>query len=802
MSFDSEAFLQQLLETFRIEAQEHINNMRTSLLDLEKLEASERHGLVERVFREAHSLKGAARAVDMADVEQLCQSMESIFAKCKQGELALNPDGFDVMHQSVDLVENIVNSESGQGGTEVSALIKTLQSVEAGEYAASTSAPNVAPPPTPEPPKQTSEEKVSPPTPKKAVEEKKDAPPSKITPPIPSIPEPPKTSPPPAEPPRKKTPKAKSSSGETIRISTAKLDALLLQVQEMLSVKLSAGQRSFELSNVWLQLSVWQKESAKIREQARLLDKKLIKHRDDFSRDTASKIEDVLAFLKYQNTQLDALQTTIGRMLQQSQRGEHDLGTMIDGLLDDMKQILMHPFALLLDIFPKMIRDLSRAQGKKIDLNIEGADIEIDRRILEEMRSPLIHLLRNSVDHGIEAPDERIANNKAETGTINITVSQVDATKVKVTISDDGKGIDTDRLKNKAVQQGILTKSAADALDDEEATALIFQSALSTSKIITEISGRGLGMAIVQEKTQNMGGDIIVASTKGLGTVFEIVLPTTIATFRGVLLEVVEQKFIIPTLNITRVANISAEEIKTVENRETIVLDGEVLPVVSLAQVLELPANDNVPPHRITLVVLSLTGAKIAFSIDKIINEQEVLVKGLGAQLSRVRNVAGVTILGSGDVVPILNVPDLYKSATHISFGQSKIPIAKSDRTPKSILVVDDSLTSRSLLRNILDASGYIVETSVDGVDAFTTLRTQSFDILISDVEMPRMNGFELTAKVRADEHLKDLPIVLVTSLASKEDKERGIDAGANAYVIKSNFDQTKLLEIISRLIG
>ena len=591
MSFDSEAFLQQLLATFRMEAQEHIDSIRAFLLDLEKLEPVDRHPLVEKIFREAHSLKGAARAVDMADVEQLCQSMESIFSKCKRGELALVPDGFDVMHRTVDLVETIVNSESGQGGTEVSTLINILKQIEVGEHAeplppsvieSRPNEPSSAPKPKPDAETKTpsSSQEIS--------TTKKDEPPSIAQPPQQTSPKPSKNLPPSTSLPQKKT-VTKQSTSETIRISTAKLDGLLLQVEEMLSAKLAAKQRSLELSDAWLQLSLWQKESVKIRAQSYELDKKLTKHKADFSRETASQIENVLAFLKYHDSQLEKMQETISTILQGARQSEHELDTMVDGLLDDMKQILMHPFNLLLDIFPKMVRDLSRTQGKKINLNIEGADIEIDRRILEEMRSPLVHLLRNSVDHGIEPPDVRVANNKPEVGTINISVSQLDATKVKMTISDDGKGIDTLRLKNKAVQQGILTKSAADALSEEEAIALIFQSALSTSQIITEISGHGLGMAIVQEKTQNLGGDIAVVSTKGLGTVFEITLPVTLATFRGVLLQVEGQRFIVPTLNITRVSSVSVEDIKTVENKETIVLDGEVLPVVSMAQVLEFP---------------------------------------------------------------------------------------------------------------------------------------------------------------------------------------------------------------------
>ncbi len=784
MDFNSEAFLQELLETFRIEAREHLQTLTNGLLKLEKIDPAEKPALVEEIFREAHSLKGAARAVDMADIEQLCQAMESVFAACKRETIVLSPAAFDVLHRTLDVVTDLVESNSGQGDTEVTTLITALEKIERGEMSAEPEASSSPPTPAAE---IVAETKVSPPAMPETSPE--------------AVPEPP---PKPKKPPAEKKTHPKTAADDTIRIAVGKLDALMLQAEEMLAVKLELRQQYAELRDLQTRLSIWQKEWKKVEPDVRTLSKLTAAPAPHTSKELSRSLEELLAFADVNIERLEAFDARVTKMVKQVHRSARSLEVMVDGLLDDMKQVLLHPISLLLDMVPKMVRDLARAQQKEVSLEISGAHIEIDRRILEEMRTPLIHLVRNAVDHGLEPPDVRVANGKPRAGTISITVSQTDSSKVKITLADDGGGIDVERVKAKAVQQGILSRAEADALDDDAARMLIFHSALSTSPIITEISGRGLGMAIVQEKINNLGGKIVVVSNKGLGTVFEITLPVTIATFRGILTQVGNRRFIFPTNHVMRVTRIDPRDIKTVENKETILLDGLLLPVVSLAQTLELPAKTkSTTDERVTVLVVAVNDEKMAFVADGVIDEQEVLVKGLGPQLLRVRNVSGATILGSGEVVPILNVGDLFKSALKTTAGRVRAMLpAQVDRRPKDVLVVDDSITSRSLLQNILRAAGYRVETAVDGVDAFTALKQRKFDVLVSDVEMPRMDGFQLTEKVRADERLSDLPVVLVTSMGSQTDRERGIDVGADAYVVKSSFDQTNLLNIIARLVG
>jgi two-component system chemotaxis sensor kinase CheA len=340
---------------------------------------------------------------------------------------------------------------------------------------------------------------------------------------------------------------------------------------------------------------------------------------------------------------------------------------------------------------------------------------------------------------------------------------------------------------------------------DQDLLAQVFQSGITTSPIITELSGRGLGLAIVREKVEKLGGTVSVTSTPDLGTTFRIVLPLTVATFRGLLVRLGEALFVLPAMHVSRVLRLKQEEIKTVEGRETICLNGGAVSLARLSAVLELPSPTPVQgsAELLPIVLLSSADTRIAFLVDEVLGEQEVLLKGLGQQLSRVRNFAGATVLGNGRVAPILNVTDLMKSAikSASSARRSSDAVAGGAEAVRSVLVVEDSITTRTLLKNILETGGYAVVTAVDGIDALTSLKSSVFDIVVSDVEMPRMNGFELTAKIRSDKALAELPVILVTALASREDRERGIDAGANAYIVKGSFDQSNLLEVMGKLI-
>ena len=433
----------------------------------------------------------------------------------------------------------------------------------------------------------------------------------------------------------------------------------------------------------------------------------------------------------------------------------------------------------------------------------EGGETKVDRRVLEEIKDPLIHLVRNCIDHGIERAADRTAKGKPSRGKIGIAASSREG-KIEIAVSDDGAGINTTEVKSAAERSGAISRGEAHGLDSKDALSLVFHSGVTTSPIITDISGRGLGLAIVRERVEKLNGTVEIDTKPDIGTTLKMVAPLTIATFRGVLVRVGEHLFFLPSASIEKVARIRRDAIRTVENRETILLDDRAVSLVRLGAVLELSAAEmrqqGEEPY-IQVALLRSAGKLMAFLVDEILHEQEVLVKNLGPQLSRVRNIAGATLLGNGKVVPILNVQDLMISAIKdCPCSAGTLPLAKPSKRV-SVLVVEDSITARALLKTIIESAGWDVTTAVDGIDALTILKTREFDLVVSDIEMPRMDGFDLTARIRADRKLSEIPVVLVTALDSRDDKERGIDVGANAYIVKSSFEQSNLLEVIRRLV-
>jgi two-component system chemotaxis sensor kinase CheA len=407
------------------------------------------------------------------------------------------------------------------------------------------------------------------------------------------------------------------------------------------------------------------------------------------------------------------------------------------------------------------------------------------------------------VDHGIESPAERNRKGKPRLGSIKIAVSYLEGGIVGILVSDDGGGIDVARVKEAAVKHGVVTEEEAARTGEKEALQLIFQSSVSTSPIITELSGRGLGLAIVREKTDKLGGRVSVTTGAGKGTTFRLVLPLNLATYRGILVKIAGHPFIVPIANVERTLRIKPDEIKTMENKECVLVDGEVLSLARMENILGLQGapekqNNNAPAP---LLILASANTRIAFTVGEVLSEQEIIVKNLGRQLARVRNIAGATVTGSGEVVLILNVSDLIRSAVR-SGALASSEIVGEDASKKNlpVLVVEDSITSRMLIKNILESNGYLVTTAVDGMDAWTKLRTTKVDLVVSDIDMPRMNGFDLVLKIRADAKLSELPIILLTARESREDRERGVEVGANAYIVKSGFDQSVLLNVLKRL--
>ena len=742
-----EDFLRKLREAFSIEAAEHLQAMTSGLLELEKSPpAPRKKEIVETVFRDAHSLKGAARAVSRGDIESVCQALESVFSQWKQKDTPIAAETFDLHNRAIDLLTRLLRMPGPDTGPAERAEITELVRQLGGSPAAAPANPPpevpAAVPPAPEPPPAVETD-----TPQLA---------------------------------------------ETVRIRMAKMDTLLRRAEEMIAVKLTARRNAAELRALGGLLEAWRKEWAKVRDLTRT----------GLAGQSPAALARLAGFLDWNQGYMHSVEKRLSALAGTAERDERATATLIDDLLDDAKRLVMLPFATLLDVFPKLVRDLARSQGKEVALHLHGREVEIDKRILQEMKDPLIHLVRNSIDHGLEPPGTRLAAHKPAAGSLTLAVSQLDGSKVEIAVADDGAGIDLGKVKASAIRNGALSAEEAGALDEQAALALIFESGISTSPIITEISGRGLGMAIVREKVEKLGGLVTIETARGRGTTFRIVLPVTLATFKGILVSVGGQSFVIPTAKIECIQRVRRDDIRTVENRETISFAGQALALARLDEVLGLPPRAGVGAF-LEVVVLGSAERRIGFAVDAVLSEQEVLVKIIGQPLRRVRNIAGATILGSGTPALILNTSDLLKSAVRAAAGPRPARAAEAGAAARAraILVADDSVTSRMLLKNILESAGFLVTTAFDGVDALTALKTRDFDLLVSDVEMPRMDGFDLTAKVRADKKLAELPVVLVTALGSREHQERGIEAGANAYIVKGSFDQSNLLEVIGRFL-
>ena len=762
MATNNDEFLRKLLATFRVEADEHIQAMSSGLVGLEKMPAGEQQSeSVERIYREAHSLKGAARAVNLADMESVCHALESVFAGLKRNRVAATPPLFDLLHQTLEALRTLLaaagQAKAGMQKQAVAPLIRRLEEALIGVTPATqetATAMSAAP-----------------------------AEPAAGTDAAASL-------------------RTSQRGADTIRVRTAKLDSVMRQTEELLAPRLAAGERARELRALGTTLGAWKNALAKIRPAMRAVER-------SFGRKTngaAMAQRELTKLLEYLDAEPALMKLLDDRLAKLESAAAHDhraLSAMVDGLLHDVKEMHMLPFSSLLEAFPRLARELAREQGKRVELVIRGDEIEIDRRILEQIKDPLNHLFRNCIDHGVEQPATREQQGKPAHATLTIAVAHKDGSKVEILVADDGTGIDVAKVKVAASKLGMVPAGELEKMKEREALALVFESGVSTSPIVTDLSGRGLGLAIVRERVERLGGAIALETEPGRGTSFRIVLPLTLATFRGVLVRAGDRMFIIPAVSVERVALVAGSDIRTVENRETIALDHRALSLVHLADVLEIPRAPGESADNAQVVVLGLGVDRIAFKVDEVLAEQEVLVKGLGRQLKRVRNLGGASVLGSGQVVPVLNVPDLMQSAMRPAAS----PVASAGgeqhatAAQRAILVAEDSITSRALLKDILESAGYKVSTAVDGAEAYATLKTGTFDLVVSDVEMPRMDGFDLTAKLRSDKQLAQIPIVLVTALESREHRERGIDVGANAYIVKSSFDQSNLLEVIRRLL-
>ncbi len=728
-------FLERLREIFRLEAAEHIEAMSAGLLAFEQAGDVQRAQIVEQVFREAHSLKGAARSVSLPLVESMCAELERLFAVMKGRTPELSPDAFDALHQVLGVLATSCAepAASPDGLRELQALAR-LRGLNRAEPSASSAEPA-------------------------------------------STAQGPETAP--ARPPL---------APDTVRVQVQTLLALVEDAEAYAGVNITAELRASELQMLTQDLVKWNQRRR--RQQVTL------------SRRTGDQGAQVSEFLESEMLYTRELEHALHKLADAASRDARALASTASKSLENTLHLLQCPVSHRFTALTGHLRDLARDLGKEADLVVHGSAVEIDRRLLDELWDPVLQLLRNSVDHGLEPPEIRRAMDKPVRGTVEITVRLLAGGRVEFIVADDGAGLDAVKVAHAAVHCGLVTAEAVAQLTVAEKLAFIFHPGLSTRPIVTDISGRGLGLAITREKVEKLGGTVSVTSTLGTGTRFRLLLPLRLATFRAVFVEVIGRRFGIPSHRVYRIVRFKPDEIQRVASRQAIAVEDRMVSLVCLRHVLRLTGPERTNEGLGLAVVVRVADQEVAFAVDAVHGESEVVFKSLGPQLPNVRNIDGACISANGAVVPILNAEQLVQSAaTTVVAPPSAAPAAAAQRRFR-LLVADDSITARTLVKEILEAAGYEVVVAVDGMDAFAQLKAASFDLAISDVEMPRLNGFELTAKMRADKELAELPVVLVTALRSQEDLEHGLNLGANAYIAKSDFKQSDLIAVIRRLLG
>lgn len=793
-----EEFRRKLLATFREEAEEHLGVITDLLIRIEKSGSSPAPDLVEQVYRKTHSLKGAARAVSQNEVAQVCQNIENLFALVKAGELNPDAENFDLFHRAVKCAGTLVSGEKAPECTPSEVIQEIRELLNQHKKTVPPASRYQVPEPL--------TGKTGIPAPSESLYERSlvSEGPGRTNGCPPGVPVP--DAPSPREPespgPRKPDVSWPAPDGALVKIASHKLDRLITQSEDLLTTRLFITQRIQELEEMVSRFSQWRwnqtmvsSDIHRIREALNGMEKA------EIPPSLIQPLRQIVAFLEYDREFVTYLQHDLASHIRATDMDRLALEVSTSEISDLIHDAVLVPVSTVLTPFPAFVREYSRTSGKEVDLLIESEHIEMDRRILEELKDPLMHLIHNSIDHGIEFPDIRAARNKPVRGAVRIRFLTLSGSRIGIEVSDDGAGIDCNVVRKAAVAKGLISEEDVARITDDEAIWLIFRSGLSTSPIVTDLSGRGLGLAIVEDTVTRLDGSVTVSSTIGKGTRVTMQVPMRLATVRGIVVREGGRYFVFPKQQVKKVIRIRPGDLQKRGNRQVIRHQGELFEAIRLSDVLGIAGH----PRRsewsdqVPAVILSYGAGQVTCIVDEVVWVQEIVVRPLGSQLLRVNLISGAVILGNGRVALVLDPVELIQAA--IKFPRDSRS-SKPERTSSRILVVEDSVTSRALLKALLEQDGYTVQTAVDGMAAFAILRQHEFDMVVSDVDMPRMSGFTLTEKIRSESSLAKIPVVLVTSLDSRADQVHGISVGADAYLVKSSFEKGNFLGVIRDLLS
>jgi two-component system, chemotaxis family, sensor kinase CheA len=776
-------FLKELQAAFVIEGREQLQSFMTSVINLEGAGSEpEKLALAENILHDLHSLKGNSRAAGITTVETVCQALESALLSLRRKNELLKPEAADVFHAAIDMLDDLiarVESETKdyqpEAFPEILLALKLLDERQRAILEAAGDAATQAGQ-SPQVPAVPSQPEIQ------GARGEAAAQPSRQT--------------------RTQGASAVADKALSTRIALWKLDKMLRESEEMLILKQISEQH---LEDIRSMKALSREVSAESLRLSDMLSQARPKG------ETLSE-KDLLAFAESLKSFCKEFELSVIAKMRRQQTEQRLCFNMVDGFIDSVKSLLMQDFSSLLSLVPKIVRDLSRELKKEVDLDIFGTDIEIDRRILEEIKDPLIHLVRNSLDHGIESAEERALQGKPARALLKIGARQDESGNVRLIVSDDGQGIGVERLKAAAVREGAISAEEAERLTDNESLELMYRSAVSTSETVTEISGRGLGMAIVRERIHELGGRVTLETLPGKGTTFTLQLPTKLSTFRGIQVMTAGQSFIIPTLHVHYAGRVLRSEIKLSGNRNTVSVSGQLTSVQALADVLKLAGSSEFKTRASRnyqqLLVLEAGERRAGFLVDEILHEHEVLVRGLSYPLCRVANIAGATILGSGQVVPVLNIADLLETAAKATWADERLTktlVEDSERARKlselPVFLVDRHLTSLVMIKTLLESEGYVVNTFDSNESALEGLDENVPLILLKSAELPESQESGLAFWIRKDLRLKTLPIIFYGSDPEAAGEESSKQLGGNAYFSKLDFDRKHILQLIERLI-
>lgn len=590
---------------------------------------------------------------------------------------------------------------------------------------------------------------------------------------------------------------------KTLRIDSSKLDTIVNQVNELTITKINTKKHLHELEIINKELEEWQKNSIKALNYLKYYDKKYFQSLKS-DNPISFFIKQILTSFTENNQKAQETVSNIASLRRTIQEDEVKTNVITDNLTTMIKNIRVLPLATIFHLFGRMVRDIAQEKNKQIELEIIGSETTADKKIIEEMKNPLIHIIRNSIDHGIETPEERLTLGKEPVGKIVLAARQSN-NKVIIEITDDGRGINLEKIKEKAITKGFLTQEELNSMTNEQITNIVFAPGFSTGDEITNISGRGIGLDIVQSKIAQLNGRVKIISELNKGCCIQIELPTTMSILKVFLVKSSNQTFAIPMDTIKTVLRKKNEEIISGKNGRSIVFGDETIALHNLADILNLPRTD-LNTDRETILIIESDGKIMAISVDKLLGDQEILHKKLSTPFYKLKNISGITTVTSGEVCLILNIPDIVNKTTlpknYVSYKPAKKLLTTNITKNFKILLVDDSITTRTLEKNILTKAGYNIETAENPIEAFSKMKVEKFDLIITDIEMPEMDGFEFLQKLKTDEMFSDIPVIMVSSIMAEEYKKRAAELGAEKYIIKGEFNQEEFHQIIRKILG